>query len=194
MSSKKEYYIEKALGVFRQDGLRLSLEEVAGKMGISKKTLYNHFASKEELLKECIRSVSSSLREALGGLDDPKRSAIENLREGFLRVNRFFTELSPVFFYDMMRLNPNQALLEHLAGSGSFQQKMEANLRQGIAQGLYRAELDAEVMGRYMSYSVFGFYINSLINHHPFLPKSYFADMAEYNLRALVSEKGKQQL
>lgn len=194
MSSKKEYYTERALVVFRQDGLRLSLEEVAGKMGISKKTLYNHFASKEELQKECIRSISSNLREALGGLDDRNRSAIENLRTGFLRVNRFFTELSPVFFYDMMRLNPNQALLEHLAGSGLFQQKMEANLRQGIAQGLYRAELDAEVMGRYIIHSVFGFYINSLVNHHLFLPKSYFADMVEYNLRALVSEKGKQQL
>jgi len=51
LTSRKKDYINKAISVFKQAGLRLSLEEVAGKMGITKKTIYNHFSSKDELLK-----------------------------------------------------------------------------------------------------------------------------------------------
>jgi len=188
--TRKKEYINKAIAVFKQDGLRLSLEEVAGKMGITKKTIYNHFDSKDELLKECILSISSDMREAMGGLDDRTRSAIENMRQAFSRINDFLTVLSPIFFYDIMRLNPNQAMAEHLIGSDLFQQKMEINLKQGIEDGIYRKNLDVEFISRYIAYSVFGFYINGLINRNPYITKSYFADIAEYNLRAIVSEKG----
>ncbi len=191
---RKKNYTVKAISVFKQDGLRLSLEEVAGKMGITKKTLYNHFSSKDELLKECILSISSDMQQAISGLDDTAHPAIENLRSSFLNLNRFFTELSSIFFYDIMRLNPNQATTEHFIGSELFQKKMEANLRQGINEGNYRKDLDVEFISRYISYSVFGFYINSVINRNPHIPRSYFEDITEYNLRAIVSEKGKQLL
>ena len=193
-NNRKNNYINKAISVLKQDGLRLSLEEIAGKMGITKKTVYNHFSSKDELLKECIQSISSDFREAMSGLDDRNHSAIENMRNVFSRIDHLFMVLSPVFFYDLMRLNPNQAMSEHLVGSGLLQQKMEANLRQGISDGIYREDLDLGFIGRYMSYSIFGFYINNLINSHPFISRSYFEDIVEYNLRALVSEKGKQLL
>lgn len=193
-NSRKKKYIVKAISVLKQDGLRLSLDEIAGKMGVTKKTLYNHFSSKDELLKECILSISSDIQEAISGLDDIAYSAIENLRRSFYRINKFFTELSPIFFYDIMRLNPNQATTEHIIGSDLFQKKMVANLNQGIKQGVYRKELDVEFISRYISYSVFGFYINSLINQNLYIPGTYFEDIIDFNLRALVTEKGKLKL
>ena len=91
-----------------------------------------------------------------------------------------------------MRLNPNQATSEHIIGSISLK-KMMANLKQGMQDGSYRHDLDVEFMSHYISYSVFGFYINSTINNNTY-SKTYFENIAEYNLRALVSEKGKQLL
>ncbi len=194
LNTRKKDYINKAISVFKQAGLRLSLEEVAGKMGITKKTIYNHFSSKDELLKECISSISSDMQKAMSGLNDKSNSAIENLRNSFLQINHFFTVLSPIFFYDIMRLNPNHAMSEHLVGYDLFQQKMEANLKQGIKEGVYLKDLDVEFISRYIAYSVFGFYINGLINHNPYITKSYFEDTIEYHLRAIVSEKGKKLL
>lgn len=194
VNSRKKNYINKAISVFKQEGLRLSLEEVAAKMGITKKTLYNHFSSKDELLKECILSISADFQQAVSGLDNKEHSAVENFRDGFLQISRLFTVLSPMFFYDLMRFNPGQAMSEHLAGSGLFQQKLEANLRQGIEAGIYREDIEAAFLSRYMSYSIFGFYINSIINHNSFISESYFEDIVAFNLQAIVSEKGKQLL
>ncbi|OJV39606.1 MAG: TetR family transcriptional regulator [Bacteroidales bacterium 36-12] len=192
--NRKKTYIDKAINVFKQEGLRLSLEEVAGKMGITKKTLYNNFTSKEELVKACILSISSDMQEAMSGLDDPAHSAIENLRTGFVKLNHFFYALSPIFFYDIMRMSPNEATAEHLVGSGLFQAKMEANLRKGISEGIYMHSINVEYLSSYISYSVFGFYINSIIKRNPYLPKSHFEDAVEYHLRAIVSERGRELL
>ncbi|MDD2287089.1 MAG: TetR/AcrR family transcriptional regulator [Paludibacter sp.] len=190
----KRKYTGKAISVFKQYGLRLSLEEVASKMGITKKTLYNHFASKDELLKDCIQSISVDFQEAISGLDDRTNSAIENLRIGFVRITDYFTELSPVFFFDIMHLDPNQAMSEHLIGSKLFQHKIEANLKQGIDEGFYRGDLDTDFISRQLAYSIFGFYINNIINNNIMLSQSYFNDIIEFNLRALVSEKGMEFL
>ena len=192
--NRKRIYISKAITVFKQEGLRLSLEEVAGKMGITKKTLYNHFISKEELMKACILSISADMQEAMRGLDDSAFSAIENLRMSFIKLNHFFNALSPIFFYDIMRMNPNEATAEHLIGSGLFQTKMMGNLNQGIREEIYRQDIDVEFFSSYISYSVFGFYINSMIKNNLHIPKSYFVDVTEYNLQAIVSEKGRQLL
>lgn len=192
--NRKHGYIKKAISVFKHDGLRLSLEETAGKIGVTKKTLYNHFSSKDELLMECIQFISSEFQRELSELDNPNLSAIENLRNGFLGVNRFFTMLSPVFFHDLMRLNPNQAMSEHMIGSAFFLSKIQTNLKQGIGEGVYREDLNIELISQYMSYSIFGFYINGVINHNSLITTSYFQDIIEYNLRAIVSEQGKHLL
>ncbi len=193
-NNRKKKYIEKAIFVFKQDGLRLTLEEVAGRMGITKKTIYNYFSSKDELLSECIQSISADFQQALSGLDNTSKTAIENLQAVFFDINQFFTVLSPLFFYDIMRYNSGKAMSEHVIGSEIFQQKISANLTRGVIEGLYRAELDIELLSRYLSYSIFGFYINSIVNNNSFITKSYFEDMLDYNLRAIVSEKGKQLL
>lgn len=191
-NNRKDKYIDRAIVVLKQDGLRLSLDEIATKMGVTKKTLYNHFASKEELLKECIRSISSNFQEALSQLDDPNHSSIENMRRSLSSVNNLFMVLNPVFFSDIMRGNPNQAMLEHVMGSGFVRQKIERNLRRGIEDGIFREDLDVEFVSNYMSYSIFGFYINGIVNNNPLISKSYFDDTLEYHLRAITSEKGKQ--
>lgn len=194
IEKRKKKYIKKVIEVLKQDGLRLSIDEVAVKMNITKKTLYNHFSSKEELIKECILSISSDMQEAISNLDNTDNSAIENLRKGFSEITLLFETLSPVFFYDIMRMNPNEAAAEHLIGSGLFQKKMAANLQQGIKEGTYRDDIDIENISRYLSYSVFGFYINSITKNNPYLPKSYFNEIIEYNLRAIVSNKGRTLL
>ncbi len=71
---------------------------------------------------------------------------------------------------------------------------MEANLKQGIHDGIYRQDLKVEFISQSMAYSIFGFCINSLINNNSYISKNYFEDIEEYHLRALVSEKGKQLL
>lgn len=193
-NKRTEKYIAQAILILKQEGLRLSLEEMATKMGITKKTLYNHFSSKDELLTACIQSISKDFQEVLSSLDDKNHAAISNLQRCFSQLDRLFVMLSPIFFSDLMRNNPNQAILEHIMGSQYFKQKIQSNLQQGIEEGVYRSDLDLPFVCEYISYSIFGFYINAAINHKPVITDNYFAEILTYHLRALTTEKGKQSI
>lgn len=194
MDKRKIKYINKAIEVLKQDGLRLSLEEIATKMGVSKKTLYNHFSSKDDLLKYCIQQISADLREAFSGTESPNHTAIENIKSNFERLNETFTHLSPIFFHDIMILNPNQAMAEHVMGAELFQQKIIDNLRQGVKEGLYLKNLDIDFVSKYISHSIFGYYIKNIINNNTSLPINYFSVVVDYHLRSIVTEKGRKQL
>ena len=61
-TDRKKQYIGKAIEILKQEGFRLSLDEMATKMGITKKTLYNNFSSKDELLKECVQAISEDFK------------------------------------------------------------------------------------------------------------------------------------
>lgn len=193
--SKNEIkYIDKATIVFKKDGLRLSLDEVAVKMGITKKTLYNHFSSKDELLQACVHGLITELQDSMAIMKDEKLDAVTAMRKGFEALSAFFYSLSPIFFYDMKRLYPEMASTEHTAGFGVFRQRVVENLQKGIAEETYRNDIEVELLSQYFTFSIFGFFISKVVTTNEYSAKEYFKTILDYNLRALVTEKGKELL
>lgn len=187
-TDRKKQYIGKAIEILKQEGFRLSLDEMATKMGITKKTLYNNFSSKDELLKECVQAISEDFKTTLKDLDNPDISAKESVIRCFNQLDNLFTELNPIFFSDLMQSNPNQAMLGHIMGSNLFREKMANNLQQGIQEGVYRPDIDISFVCEYMAYSIFGFYIHSVTSSRLPYSEEYFANIIKYYLRALLKE------
>jgi AcrR family transcriptional regulator len=71
-----------AAELFRAHGYRATtLEELARRLGISKKTLYGHFRSKEDLLAAIFHRTMSLVEEGLATIVDSKAPPVEQLRE-----------------------------------------------------------------------------------------------------------------
>lgn len=192
VSKNRQKYVDKAIVVFKKEGLRLTLDEVADKMGITKKTLYNHFSSKDELLHECITCLIVELKTSMAVMTDENLDALTAMRKGFEALSVFFYALSPIFFYDMKKLYPDMASTEHTAGFGVFRQRVVENLQKGIKEQTYRSDLNVELVSQYFTFSIFGFFISKVVISTEYSAKDYFKTMLDYNLRALVSEKGKE--
>lgn len=73
--------MQAALGIFLQEGYRVSMDRVAERAGVAKQTLYAHFGCKEKLFAEVVQYSSRSLAMSL---DDSG----ENLRPVLLRFAR----------------------------------------------------------------------------------------------------------
>lgn len=192
VSKNRQKYIQRALSVFKKEGLRLSLDELADKMGITKKTLYNHFNSKDELFYECVQSLIADLLASMEVMSDPQLNAIQAMRRGFEELAGFFTVLSPIFFYDMKKMYPELASTEHAVGFGAFREKIIQNLNKGIKEKTYYKDLDVQLVSEFFIFSVFGFFISNVINNSIYSAKTYFKTVFDYHLRALVSEKGRE--
>jgi AcrR family transcriptional regulator len=62
----KQHILSAALELFSVNGYsETSLREIAEKVGVSKPSLYHHFSSKDELLLELIRPISTAMEELL---------------------------------------------------------------------------------------------------------------------------------
>lgn len=191
MNTKSKKYIAKALLIFKQEGLRLSLDELAEKMSISKKTLYNHFASKEELHSVCMQGLFDEMNQHASLLTVDTKNAIVCMREAFEGLNTVFQQLSPLFINDMQRLYPNMAVDGHASDIDLFTRKIRENIEKGIKEGVYNPQPDLAFISLYITQSVFGYYFHSVVNQTDFSTSSYFETVLDFTLRGLVSEKGR---
>ena len=64
------------------------MDAVAQRAGVSKQTVYSHYANKEELFKACIRAKVSGY-----GFDETSYAAEQGLRDALLHITRRFADL-----------------------------------------------------------------------------------------------------
>ncbi|MFC3151194.1 TetR/AcrR family transcriptional regulator [Litoribrevibacter euphylliae] len=91
VSEKKRFAIlEAATETFVEQGfLATSMDAVAAKAGVSKRTVYNHFPSKEELFSAIILQLLTYTQEIMQQRFDPHRS----IREQLIQIAQLKTKL-----------------------------------------------------------------------------------------------------
>src|SRR5690606_16589078 len=82
-AARREAILNAALAEFSANGFSATrLDDVAKRAGVAKGTIYLHFADKEALFQEIVRSMLSPLvgrLEELGNVDLPLRAVIERI-------------------------------------------------------------------------------------------------------------------
>lgn len=194
MTARKEKYAAKAMEVFKQFGLHISIDEIAEKSGVTKKTLYNHFESKEGLLKFCLQTFVNDLEKKITVMYSEEVNAITGFKSGINGMGEVFHSLSPVFFDDLKRFFPELSGSQHKAAFGSFLEGMKSNLIKGKKEKLYREEINVELISRFFITSVVSFFISSVLTRSEYSARDYFKSIIDYHLHAVVTAKGQRLL
>lgn len=96
----------------------ITMEELARDLGMSKKTIYQLFPSKEAVLDEIIDRLAAELGNILSGLATPDgRTSQERLRLFLVEVAKRLAPIQPVFLESLRRFAP--AHLERWRRSGA---------------------------------------------------------------------------
>ncbi|MEO5646837.1 MAG: TetR/AcrR family transcriptional regulator [Chitinophagaceae bacterium] len=140
---------QKAEELFRKYGIRsITMDEIATQLGISKKTIYQSYADKDELVEAVIGHIISHNQ---GSCSRDSKLAKNAIHEVFLimeMMKEIFESLNPSIFYDLERNHP-KAYLQFLQHKHEFILKnIRENLRRGINEGYYRSELDVDVVSK----------------------------------------------
>ncbi len=145
-----EKILTSSIELFSQYGFKsITMDDIARRAGISKKTLYQHFANKQEVVNETVawykNNTTESCMVVLSGAD--------NAVEAMVRIIAFFDtmykRINPMAVFEMQRFFPDayrqfrELLLERDVAL------VKENILQGISEGLYRAEVNADLMARY---------------------------------------------
>lgn len=126
-SKKKERIIEEALKLFLKGGYTSVLvDEIAANANISKKTLYNHFNNKMELLKVCVQKFIRDYENGAQEILEGHYSSVMEKLESYLRfIGKSFSGAYLLLWTDLKHEVPDiwsemvhqrqKVLIDHLS-------------------------------------------------------------------------------
>ena len=184
----KEKIIKKATDMFLKLGFKsVTMDDIAGEMCISKKTIYKYFSNKEMLIEEGTEVIHQKIHALMDEVVSHNHNAIaENfhLRKMFKEMFQSFDQ-SPA--YQLKKHYPEiyQKMITNEIEDCS--QMFRQNIEKGIKQGLYRTETDVEAAVKFYYTLIFS------INENTRLEKEAYeleAKALEYHTRAIATAEG----
>ncbi len=184
----KEKIIKKATDMFLKLGFKsVTMDDIAGEMCISKKTIYKYFCNKEVLIEEGTTALHNQIHQIIDEIAAKNHNAIE---ENF-EIRKMFKELfksvndSPVFQLKKHYPEIYSKMMANKLDDCNFM--FRRNIVKGIEQGLYRESLDIE---KYiMFYYTLIFSINETIASEKEALELEL-DALEYHTRAMATLAG----
>ncbi|PRY04610.1 TetR family transcriptional regulator [Pontibacter ummariensis] len=145
----KERIAQSAFELFCQRGIRsVSMDDIAQHLAMSKKTIYKWFANKDEVVfyacEGFLKVVEKDCEAALKGA----HNAIEELWGMMEMTRHILVTIHPSIFHDVQKYYPGSWELWLNHKYGFMLDKVKLNILRGVAEGLYRGDLDVEIMGR----------------------------------------------
>jgi AcrR family transcriptional regulator len=146
----KERIIDQAKSLFLKLGIRsVSMDDICTHLAISKKTLYQHVADKDELVDMVLQKQISGMQAETMACCQQSDNAIQEVIKTMEMMVSHFTSMNPVVLFDLQKFHVNafNRFKDH-----KYQFTLEVisnNLKRGIAEGLYRADINVDILSKY---------------------------------------------
>jgi len=146
----KERIQQKAKDLFHRYGIKsITMDEIATQLGASKKTIYQYFSDKDELVDAIIKEMIGSAQEMCESNIATGKDAVHELFQAMDFVQQIFSEMNPAMMYDLDRFHPQsfKIFLDHK--NKYLYQVIRDNLKRGIKEELYRPDINIDILAKF---------------------------------------------
>ena len=183
----RERIVMEATILFQAQGVKQArMDDIARELSISKKTLYELFSDKEELLLEVVKVISMGFHQNVKEIICSSANVLEQIFMLYKRVIEHSRKVNPLFFIELIRYPKVQAYFEEV-------HTRHANctrewLQMGVKQGLLRDDVNYEVFLRQDGFQIDKLLINPEVRNYP--PRVIYDSVVLVMLRGLATDKG----
>ncbi|MBX7125975.1 MAG: TetR/AcrR family transcriptional regulator [Cyclobacteriaceae bacterium] len=188
----RERILEGAEGLFMKYGIRsVSMDDIARQLGISKKTLYQHFADKDDMIQQVSLSHLSRNQQEMEDMRRQAVNAIDELALISVALRKGMEELNPSLLFDLKKYHPKawSAWQEHK--QRIVRESVARNLRQGIAEGFYRQEINPEVLSVIRLEIVELIFDEQIFPHDKYVLTKVQMEVFDHFVYGLLTDKGR---
>jgi len=193
--SLKELILEKTRELFLTIGFKsVTMDQIAYDMGISKKTIYNFFENKNELVKAVTSYMFNSITNGVTEIKKNSDNPINELYDINLFLIKYLKKesVSPLYqlekYYPLIHKEINKKQFDFITKSTT------GSLNNGIKLGLFRRDIKIDFISRLYFKGMIGIRDLDTFPLNLYDPVSLKIDFIEYHLRAIVTEKGLKKL
>lgn len=189
-SDLKLRIIKSAMEAFTKEGIKpVTMDRIARNLSISKRTLYETFEDKESLLLEGIqryRAVSHAEMEQFARAND---NVLKVILHFYGRKMNEISLINPRFFKDLHKYTSVVAFLR--ARRDSEETQSLAFLKRGVDQGIFRGDVNMEIMHKVMIKSM-DHLVDEMDDQYSF--PELFSTVIPIWIRGISTEKGREIL
>ena len=145
----KERIIAKAREQFFRYGVKsVTMDDIAGELGISKKTIYQHFEDKDAIVHQLMMAEMANDKCEWNDLDGSSNNVIEKIVKSMDIIRKAFAEINPSAFFDIKKYHPKTWQLFQDHKQNFVMDSIRKELLQGIEEGFFRADIKVEILVR----------------------------------------------
>lgn len=145
----RERILKAAQELFYSYGIRsITMDDIARHLSISKKTIYQFFEDKHQIVHVLCKMDCDMNEERLLSIANNSIDAIDEILQSMNFLGEMLSRMNPNLIYDLQKYHPvswkefNTFRELHLLGA------VETNLKKGIKQGLYRANINIKIIAK----------------------------------------------
>lgn len=177
---------------FKYGVKRVTMDDVAKALSMSKKTLYQYFSDKDELV-DIVTKVH--LEEEKKEMDEISKCSINSIEELFLVskcIRKNTNEINPTVLFDLKRFYPESYLNWTKFKDRYISKSIVNNLKRGIEDGYFRKEINLEIMARLRLMEIQLLFDNEVFPRNQFDFGDVQLQMFNHFVFGIVTEKGRQ--
>lgn len=191
----RDNIIHKSAELFLNLGFKsVTMDDIAHEMGISKKTIYVHFANKTRLVEAVTFELFETICNGIDCICNSSNNPIEELYDVKMFVMHHLKneKSSPQFqlkkYYPQIYETLRKKQFEKMHDS------VKDSLQKGIDTNLFRANINVDFISRMYFNGMIGIKDDSIFPKDLYTMDYLMESYLEYHLRAIVTEKGLQIL
>jgi TetR/AcrR family transcriptional regulator, cholesterol catabolism regulator len=186
-----EQILEKVGKLYSCYGIKsVTMDDVAKHLCISKKTLYEHFKDKEDLVRAILFLEHNIHVRISGEISTKNLNAIEELMDVYRLIHKKFNAYNPSMEYDIRKYYPDLYKSIRDTRRKTMFDSFLKNLKKGKKEGLFRKEINAGIIARLHVFLFENLYDNDLFTLEELTTLNFFQELFIYHLHGILSNKG----
>jgi AcrR family transcriptional regulator len=186
----RERIIEGAGNLFAANGIRtVTMDSIAQSLGISKRTIYENFKDKNDLLSNFLSEAMITHKKQTIEIMNSSKNVIEALFRFGDYNQKMIKQINPCFFSDIKKYHP-EVFKNVMNNGGAQNQEMTYTLlKRGINEGIFTKEINIEIANHFIHHT-FEFF--SKMDELKFNHLQIWKTVHLPYLRGICTEKGRE--
>ncbi len=126
----------------------VTMDDIARHLAVSKKTLYQFYKDKDEIITTFARNEFECEKGCMQGITAEAENAIDEVMRISRHIRQTFSKMNPALLYEMQKYHVEAWQVYANFRESTVADQIRGNLQRGIREGLYRDTIDVEILTR----------------------------------------------
>ncbi|MCC5931587.1 MAG: TetR/AcrR family transcriptional regulator [Cyclobacteriaceae bacterium] len=191
----RDKILAQAIELYTKHGIKsISLDDIARSLSISKKTIYQYFKDKDELIIMITSHYLDRLKSEIDSVDADANNALDRIEALTDCMRRHHEEVNDTFIFDLRKYHPVAWHLFESFKKEVLIEMLKSTLEQGKRQGFFREEIDSGILAALRLEQIQLAFDSDIFRNSDYKPSDIQCQFYNHFVHGLLTEKGREVL